>query len=71
MLQWFANVTLLFGGLKVAQYVIDAWMPRLNTIFENTFCLDFIVTYEINGKTETRELCEGGAAFCLDGQTIE
>lgn len=43
-------------------------MLRLNTIFENTFCLDFVVTYEINGKTETRELCEGGAAFCLEGQ---
>ncbi|CAK9009434.1 Ubiquitin-protein ligase E3A (E6AP ubiquitin-protein ligase) (HECT-type ubiquitin transferase E3A) (Human papillomavirus E6-associated protein) (Oncogenic protein-associated protein E6-AP) (Renal carcinoma antigen NY-REN-54) [Durusdinium trenchii] len=31
-----------------------------NAIFENTFCLDFVVTYEMNGATETRELCEGG-----------
>jgi hypothetical protein len=37
-----------------------AKQPRLNSVFENTFCLDFVVTYEMNGKTETRELCEGG-----------
>ncbi|CAE8608457.1 unnamed protein product, partial [Polarella glacialis] len=31
-----------------------------NSIFENTFCLDFLVTFDVNGKKQTRELCEGG-----------
>jgi len=31
-----------------------------NVVFENTFCLDFVVTFEVNGKTETRELCDNG-----------
>lgn len=26
----------------------------------NTFCLDFVVTFEVNGKTESRELCKDG-----------
>lgn len=38
----------------------DLMAEELNSVFENTFCLDFVVTYEMNGKTETRELCEGG-----------
>eukprot|EP00931_Biecheleriopsis_adriatica_P005920 TRINITY_DN107399_c0_g1_i1.p1 TRINITY_DN107399_c0_g1~~TRINITY_DN107399_c0_g1_i1.p1 ORF type:complete len:1319 (-),score=266.73 TRINITY_DN107399_c0_g1_i1:64-4020(-) len=31
-----------------------------NSLFENTFCLDFEVTFEVEGKSQTRELCEGG-----------
>ncbi|CAJ1338033.1 unnamed protein product [Effrenium voratum] len=38
----------------------DLKESELNALFENTFCLDFVITYELNGKTETRELCEGG-----------
>eukprot|EP00439_Symbiodinium_sp_Y106_P070479 s98_g12.t1 len=33
---------------------------ELNAVFENTFCLDFVVTFEVNGKTESRELCKDG-----------
>ncbi|CAE7931932.1 UBE3A, partial [Symbiodinium necroappetens] len=44
-----------------------SWEPEqvlqeeeLNAVFENTFCLDFVVTFEVNGKTESRELCKDG-----------
>lgn len=31
-----------------------------NNVFENTFCLDFTVSFDVAGKTETRELCDSG-----------
>lgn len=31
-----------------------------NTLFENTFCLDFTVNWEASGKKLTKELCTGG-----------
>lgn len=33
---------------------------EVNSIFENTFCLDFVVNFDLNGKSETQELCDGG-----------
>jgi len=32
-----------------------------SSVFENTFCLDFTVSLEVQGKTEVRELCDDGA----------
>lgn len=53
------------------------WQPEdkmddaeASTLFENTFCLDFVVAYDMNGKTMTRELCPGGKdrAVTLDNR---
>jgi len=31
-----------------------------SSLFENTFCLDFVITYDMHGEVQTRELCAGG-----------
>lgn len=44
-----------------------SWSPEeglssseASDLFENTFCLDFTVSHEVRGQTQTRELCDGG-----------
>jgi len=32
-----------------------------SAVFESTFCLDFVVAYEVEGTTQTRELCPDGS----------
>jgi len=39
----------------------EAMSPEeANTLFENTFCLDFVVSYDSNGKNLSKELCADG-----------